>query len=70
MFFVIETQVNETGAVNVFTFTDRDNAESKYHEILMYAAKSQVRKHGAMLMTEDLFVIKSEMYNHGEVDPA
>lgn len=70
LYFVIETQATDTIAVNVFTYTDRNDAESKYHEILMYASKSQVRKHGAMLMTEDLFVIKSEMYNHGDVDPA
>ena len=70
LFFVIETQVNDkTGNVNVFTFTDRDDAESKYHEVLMYASKSQVRKHGAMLLTEDLFLMKSEVYNHEEVDP-
>lgn len=70
VFYVFEIQSNETGAVNVFPFTDRANAEAKYHEILMYAAKSEVRKHGAILITEDMFVIKSEIYDHTPVDPA
>lgn len=34
MFYVIELQTNETGAVNVFTFTERADAEEKYHDIL------------------------------------
>ena len=68
VYFVIETQVNETGAVNVFPFQDRNDAESKYHEILMYASKSTVKKHGAMICTEDMFIIKSEVYNHESID--
>ena len=68
MFYVIEFQTTNTGAVNVFTFTDRADAETKYHEVLMYAAKSQVNKHGAMIITEDMFVVKSEVYNHNEVE--
>ena len=68
VYFVIETQVNETGAVNVLPFQDRNDAESKYHEILMYASKSTVKKHGAMICTEDMFIIKSEVYNHESID--
>lgn len=68
VFYVFEIQSNTTGAVNVFPYTDRADAESKYHEILMYAAKSDVRKHGAILLTEDMFVIKSEIYDHTPID--
>lgn len=68
MFYVIEFQTNETGAVNVFTFTERADAEEKYHNVLMYASKSQVKKHGAMIVTDDLFIVKSEVYNHGNVE--
>lgn len=65
MFYVIEIQTNDTtGAVIPFTFTDRDQAEAKYHSLLAVAAVSQVPKHGAMIFNDDGFVIKSEVYNH------
>lgn len=71
IYFVFETQVTknkktgqETGAVNIFPFDKKDDAESKYHEVLMYASKSDVYKHGAILLTEDMFIIKSEVYVH------
>lgn len=69
LFFVVEILVDLTVSANVLPYADRNEAESKYHEILMTASKSKAQKHGAMIMTEDMFVIKSEMYNHGEVDP-
>ena len=65
-YFVIETQTGETAAATVTMFADRTLAEARYHEILMYAAQSKVPKHGAMLMTEDMFIIKSEVYTHEE----
>lgn len=68
IFYVFEIQSNETGSVNVFPYTDRALAEAKYHEILMYAARSEVRKHGAILLTEDMFVLKSEIYDHSDID--
>lgn len=68
MFYVLEFQTGANGAVIPVAYADRNEAESKYHEILMYAAKSNIPKHGAMIVTEDLFVIKSEIYNH-EVVP-
>ncbi|MBO7731048.1 MAG: hypothetical protein J6S67_00795 [Methanobrevibacter sp.] len=66
-FYVIETQTGESGSTNTFVYKDRADAEAKYHEVLMYASKSTVRRHGCMIMTEDLFILKSEVYNH---DPA
>ena len=66
LFYVFEIQTTNTGAVNVFTFNKREDAESKYHEILMYASKSDVDKHGAVIITEDMFIVKSEVYNHTE----
>lgn len=68
MFYVFELQTTNTGASNTFIYDNRDDAEAKYHEILMYASKSKVRKHGAMIMTEDMFLVKSEIYAH-EVEP-
>ena len=65
VYFVIETQVNDgVGAVIPLAFTDRSQAEAKYHQLLSVAAVSEIDKHGVMLCNEDLFVIKSEVYNH------
>ena len=68
LFYVFEIQTNETGSANVFVFNDRNKAEQKYHEVLMYASGSKVRKHGAILMNEDSFIIKSEIYVHQDTD--
>lgn len=64
MFYVIEIQTTTTGAVIPFVFSNRDEAEAKYHSLLAVAAVSTVEKHGAMLFNDDGFVIKSEVYNH------
>ena len=67
--YVLEIQTTaETGAVIPFVYTDRDEAEAKYHSLLAVAAVSQVAKHGAMMFNDDGFVIKSEVYNHIEED--
>lgn len=69
IFYVIEIQTNgETGSVIPFSFTDRDQAEAKYHSLLAVAATSTVAKHGAMLFNDNGFVIKSEVYDH-QVEP-
>lgn len=69
VFYVIEIQTGtESGAVIPFSFTDRSQAEAKYHSLLSVAAVSQVPKHGAMMFNDDGFVIKSEVYNHIEED--
>ena len=69
IFYVIEFQSEVAGSVIPFAFTDRSDAEAKYHTLLAAAAKSNVRKHGVMLCNEDLFLIKSEVYDHEEVNP-
>ena len=66
IFYVIEFQSSTTGAVIPLAYTDRSDAEAKYHELLAVAAKSEVRKHGVMLCNEDLFILKSELYTHEE----
>ena len=65
MFYVIELQTTaSTGAVVPFSFSDRDDAEAKYHTLLAVAAKSNVPKHTVMLLGADGFVLKSETYIH------
>lgn len=67
--YVLELQTTAAaGAVIPFVFTDREEAEAKYHSLLAVAAVSQVDKHGAMMFNDDGFVIKSEVYNHIEED--
>ena len=66
MFYVIEIQTSNTGAVIPFVFQDRNEAEAKFHSLLAVAAVSAVPKHGAMMFTDDGFVLKSEVYNHEE----
>ena len=66
IFYVIEFQSEATGAIVPLAFTDRSDAEAKYHQLLAVAAKSAVRKHGVMLCNEDLFILKSEIYVHEE----
>ena len=66
IFYVIEIQTDTTGAIIPFTFTDRDQAEAKYHSLLAVCATSSVAKHGAMLFNEDGFILKSEVYTHNK----
>ena len=65
IYYVIEFQTGATGAVLPVAYTDRNQAESAYHTILSAAAVSEIPKHGVMLCNADLFVIKSEIYIHG-----
>lgn len=54
-YIVIEIQKTNGGAIStlVYSFDIARDAESKYHEILMYAAKSTLPMHGASLLLED-----------------
>ena len=60
---VIEIQSDrETASVLTNSYTDRNDAENKYHTILAYAAKSSVPVHSAVMLTDEGFYIKSEYY--------
>ena len=48
--FVFEFQGT---AALVFSYTNKADAWAKYYEVLMYAAKSSVPLHGAMLINSD-----------------
>lgn len=63
-YFVLEIQINETGAIIPFAFDNQADAEAKYHAILSVAAKSSVDKHSAILMAENGTTIKRESYFH------
>lgn len=67
IYIVLEIQTNNGAATATpFTYADRNTAEAKFHEILMYAAVSAVPKHAAVLMNEEGFQLKSECYTHAE----
>ena len=65
MFIVLEIQKNK-GQVATLTYQYEDvlDAESKYHNILSFASKSEVEVHTAMIITEYGFVLKQEHYEH------
>lgn len=66
IYYVIELQTGVTGACVPFAFNDRADAEAKYHTLLAVASKSDVPKHGVIMVNADGFVIKSEVYDHTE----
>lgn len=65
-YIVIELQNNADGTVSnlVYTYDNKNEAESKYHLVLSSAAVSQVRIHAAMLATTDGKLIASQHYIH------
>ena len=69
-YIVIETQTNDgiTAIVPPLTYTDRNEAESKFHNILSFAATSSVEEHTAMLLTSDGRMIRNECYRHTPVN--
>ena len=64
MYIVIEIQTSATVATIVNSYEDRNQAESKYHQILTAAALSSVPKHSAVLMNDVGQTIKNETYIH------
>lgn len=68
VYYVIELQTGETGAVVPMAYNNRDDAEQKYHEVLSYAAKSTVPIHSAVLMDHSGFVLKHETYVHSKIE--
>lgn len=64
MYIVVEIQTSTTVATLVNAYEDRNQAESKYHQILTAAALSSVPKHSAVLMDDVGQTIKNETYIH------
>ena len=66
MYIVLEIQTSTTVATIVNSYEDRNQAESKYHQILSAAALSSVPKHSAVLMSDIGETIKMDSYTHEE----
>ena len=67
VYIVIEIQADDsTAATIVNSYTDRNLAEQKYHNVLSAAAVSAVPVHSAVMLTGDGTRIKGETYRHSE----
>ena len=63
MYIVIELQTNNGEVTTLVNqYTDRREAESKFHQILQYAAQSSVDIHSAVMMDETGMGIRQESY--------
>lgn len=60
----LQTNGNVTAIAPVLVYSDRLEAESKFHDIMRYAAISTVEVHSCIMMTEDGFVVRKESYRH------
>lgn len=65
-YYVIEIQTNADGTSGnfVFGFSDRADAEAKYHTVAAAAAKSTVMVHSVVMLTNRGSNIKNEAYIH------
>lgn len=68
MYIVIEIQTNTDGTVGtiVNSYEDQRDAESQYHTILSYAAKSKLPMHSAVILTNDGMGYANQCYTHEE----
>ena len=66
VYYVMELQTygDGTGSAIPQAYDNLPAAESKYYLILSAAAISSVYRHGAVLMTEEGFTMKQEVFTH------
>ena len=72
MFYIVtEIQTNTNNTVGILTnyFTDRNEAESKYHYVLSFAAKSTLPVHAVSIQTNEGQVIEYKYYKHEQPEP-
>ena len=66
MYYILEIQTNadETSGILTYSETDKNRALSKYHELLMYAAISNVYIHTVMIVTSEGRVVSVDSFKH------
>ena len=65
VYVVMEIQSdNEVATTLINSYSNRNEAESKFHQILGVAAISTVPTHSAVLLTDTGKALKSETYAH------
>lgn len=72
-YIILETQTTAgtTAIVPPVAFTDRQQAESRFHSVLASAAISSIEEHSCLLLTSDGKLVRSECYRHVvEAEPA
>ena len=69
MYYILEVQKQADGssARLIKTADTREEAESKFHEILQYAAVSKVYAHSAAIISDEANLVKRECYYHYDV---
>ena len=67
IYYTIELQSGASGAGIIHAYTNVDDAREKYYDILKYAVKSQVRKHGAVVIDENGFIVEQPRVFEHEV---
>lgn len=65
----LQTYADETVGNIVTAFTDRGQAEQKYHTILAAAAVSDLPKHAAVILANDGHSLMYQCYRHDSVEP-
>lgn len=65
MYLVLELQTNTNGQVAslINQYDTQAAADNKYHTVLAAAAISQLPVHAAVMLTNEGYVIKNEVYN-------
>lgn len=71
MFLVIEIQKTSDTTVGnfVWSYVDRNEAESKFHSVLSQAAISNVPLHSAALLSDEGYTISCQSYSHVQETP-
>jgi hypothetical protein len=71
MYIVIELQTNGQGTVSTLTYqySNKNDAESKFHTILASASVGSLPVHTAVIMTNEGVTLRAECYKNGENAP-
>lgn len=65
IYYTIELQSGDAGAGIIYAYTNVEDAREKYFDILKYAVKSPVRKHGAVVIDENGFTVEpARVFEH------
>lgn len=70
-YIVIELQTNADGTVGnlVWSYTNQEQAESKFHAVLSAAAISTIPVHACSLLSGDGRLLNRGCYEHGTSTP-
>ena len=70
MFTVIELQTNDgvTSALT-YVYSEENQAYQKYHEILSYAAVSEIDIHASLIIDCHGYILKQEFFDRTQVNP-